>query len=870
MVISLNLSPEISQAQSGISITGITDNRASYSNNSIPKFEKFEINFLINNTVATQLQWPYDPAPPSNITPGIGISVDAYFLPPGQSNWSTAYKTPAFYYQPFDYQRKNNRDWLYPQGTPVWSVRFAPNQVGTWSYRLSAQDSSGTIQSAIQTFSVVDSSSHGFVKVSSNDTRYFEFDDGTYFPGLGYNMNWNHISWDEPVGDVTNRDSNAYNFLEMGKNGIQLIRLWLSEWSLYGAKWNPWRCILSGCSSDWPEIIHDQSYQDHDISVAMYATYNPCMSSGHWLSPPIAMKPHASYRVRVTVKTENITGPRIAGQPYGFVAKITEGGNNWLQGPNNNCQDPGVGQTVTAYQGNSNWTEVTGTYVNDLSLNYLSSFYLTLTNVTGGSAYVDRVVMEEDLGGGNYGPNIIVKPGMNHHQYMDQRTSFAFDKVVELAHQNGVYLRPVILEWQDDILTSLDSYGFFGNWRNVTKTRWYQQAYWRYLQARYGFSPNIHSWELVNEADPANGNHYAMTDELGKYMHCRVFGIPINADDALKCNFQHPNSHLVSTSTWTNFPRDSFWGNSDYPNVDFSDLHRYISDAAQDWLDPNFYDTAKSTNDNSMAFGAKRPGGAGKPVIRGETGLIHGTDTNAMTTSLTADPQGGWLRHLIWGGINSGGLIESYWYEDYNNQGHIYSDSFDLRPVFKSYYDFIKDIPLSNGNYVDITASGPTGLRVWGQKDTVNNRAHLWVANAAWRWNSQNPSPVSGNVTISGFTPNITLPVIWWNTQTGIISQSLTSTTSGTGVLSINISSLTSDLALKIGNYSASPSPSVSPTAVQVPGDANSDGHVDGIDYVIWLNHYGQNVSGVAVGDFNNNNTVDGVDYVIWLNNYGN
>jgi outer membrane protein assembly factor BamB len=59
------------------------------------------------------------------------------------------------------------------------------------------------------------------------------------------------------------------------------------------------------------------------------------------------------------------------------------------------------------------------------------------------------------------------------------------------------------------------------------------------------------------------------------------------------------------------------------------------------------------------------------------------------------------------------------------------------------------------------------------------------------------------------------------------------------------------------------------PTGTPKPGDANSDGHVDGIDYVIWLNHYGQNVSGPGVGDFNSNDVVDGVDYVTWLNNYG-
>ncbi|MFC1647240.1 right-handed parallel beta-helix repeat-containing protein [Patescibacteria group bacterium] len=52
-------------------------------------------------------------------------------------------------------------------------------------------------------------------------------------------------------------------------------------------------------------------------------------------------------------------------------------------------------------------------------------------------------------------------------------------------------------------------------------------------------------------------------------------------------------------------------------------------------------------------------------------------------------------------------------------------------------------------------------------------------------------------------------------------------------------------------------------------GDANGDGSVDGADYIIWLNHYGQNVSGSTSGDFNNSGTVDGSDYILWLSNYG-
>ncbi|RJR29086.1 hypothetical protein C4564_03510 [Candidatus Microgenomates bacterium] len=58
-------------------------------------------------------------------------------------------------------------------------------------------------------------------------------------------------------------------------------------------------------------------------------------------------------------------------------------------------------------------------------------------------------------------------------------------------------------------------------------------------------------------------------------------------------------------------------------------------------------------------------------------------------------------------------------------------------------------------------------------------------------------------------------------------------------------------------------------TPAPIPGDTNSDGKVDGVDYVIWLNNYGSSVSnGEKSGDFDKSGKVDGVDYVIWLQNY--
>lgn len=75
--------------------------------------------------------------------------------------------------------------------------------------------------------------------------------------------------------------------------------------------------------------------------------------------------------------------------------------------------------------------------------------------------------------------------------------------------------------------------------------------------------------------------------------------------------------------------------------------------------------------------------------------------------------------------------------------------------------------------------------------------------------------------------------------------------------------------AVHVYTYEASTGvPTATPAAI-TPGDANGDGYVDGLDYVIWLNHYSRQASGISNGDFNSDGNVDGLDYVIWLNHYG-
>ena len=57
-----------------------------------------------------------------------------------------------------------------------------------------------------------------------------------------------------------------------------------------------------------------------------------------------------------------------------------------------------------------------------------------------------------------------------------------------------------------------------------------------------------------------------------------------------------------------------------------------------------------------------------------------------------------------------------------------------------------------------------------------------------------------------------------------------------------------------------------------VPGDANGDGHVDGLDYLEWAANYATHPGpdgDQSDGDFNDDGWIDGLDYLLWAANYG-
>ena len=56
---------------------------------------------------------------------------------------------------------------------------------------------------------------------------------------------------------------------------------------------------------------------------------------------------------------------------------------------------------------------------------------------------------------------------------------------------------------------------------------------------------------------------------------------------------------------------------------------------------------------------------------------------------------------------------------------------------------------------------------------------------------------------------------------------------------------------------------------VPIGGDANLDGTIDGLDYLVWAANYNQMGVGYGGGDFNGDGIADGLDYLIWAGSFG-
>lgn len=176
----------------------------------VERFDKFELTMDISATYKN----PFDSEE---------ISIEAHFSPPEGEELIT----PGFYYQNYSRQLSNNKEHLTLKGKPCWKIRFTPTQLGTYRYYVSVKDRSGFINSKEEKFEVLPSKKSGFVRVSSKDHRYFEFDDGNPYFAIGHNT-CTGSGGCVPQVDPGKQTTYMYDryFIKMAENKENYTRVW--------------------------------------------------------------------------------------------------------------------------------------------------------------------------------------------------------------------------------------------------------------------------------------------------------------------------------------------------------------------------------------------------------------------------------------------------------------------------------------------------------------------------------------------------------------------------------------------------------------------------------------------------------------------
>lgn len=166
----------------------------------VKQYEKFEVTVNFKGTY----QYPYDPK---------DIALDAEFISPSGVKFSV----PGFLYAAGIKGIKVD--------SAVWKVRFAPNEVGTWKYKVTVANPKGRSVSKVNEFICQPSNSRGNLRISKIDPMYFEFDNGGFYYPIGQNVAW-----------ASSAGAFDYYFSKMSKNGYNWTRIWMSSWQ-FALEW---------------------------------------------------------------------------------------------------------------------------------------------------------------------------------------------------------------------------------------------------------------------------------------------------------------------------------------------------------------------------------------------------------------------------------------------------------------------------------------------------------------------------------------------------------------------------------------------------------------------------------------------------------
>ncbi len=820
---------------------------------SVKVYEKYEAKFDLTTT-ASNYFFQYDSTPPSGITPKTGITVEGIFTANGKT-WTH----PGFYMTETTKSGSGSSLKFTETNKKYWVIRFSPQEQGTFNVQIRATDASGITTFNAGSFTATTPTKDGFIKVSPTDNRYFEFSNGKLF-------------W--PIGPIYSDE----DFSKYKDTGLNFVRPWMGGSGAYSANWARWKSSAEqhGNEGISTRVSFTNSLQDrYPNSDGLAYNLEYPNASRYWLTSWMdesfftPIKPNTNYQIKLSAKTTNITGPRNSSYPYGLVIKFGNPiwGNPTDETVENTLRNsPKPFSHITQTQGTNGWQTFQASFTTPSGTG--SDIWVYLDNVTGGKADIYELSIKEN------GAEIIRNPTADMHTYVEQRPAAFFDWQVQQAEANGIYLKYNVHDKNDPIFRSLNENGTWASWLQGTgydqpyntKSSWLKRQWYRYLIARWGYSTAVHSWEAVNEANPNDISHWQNVQENLAHYTKNLSAHPVLSTTSFWC-----------CSLYDGFP---FYSNSQnkYPDIDYLDLHEYSGN-------PN---TTSSSYTYDMAEWVKQVGevayakNANKPLIWAENGLSSTAEWwNPLNDpKITSANSGTWYHNMLWSQLTRGAAFATgYWFDT----EHIQKITNGKASITKPFYNYINDLDLNRGGFNDAqTTSTNTKIRTYGQKKSDGTKAYIWIQNADHTWNKTS-TPQSSTITTK-LTPSSNYIVQWWNTYNGTITQTQNLTTNSTGNITLPISNLSDDLAVKIiaSNLPSAtptplpPTPTNSPTPTSTPlnrpcpliGDTNlCDNVVNALDFTYLSSKFGTNDT---KADLKQDGVINVLDYSILSANFGN
>lgn len=725
---------------------------------SIERYGKFEVAFSVAGSTYSNPFFPYDGAPPPGVTPGIGVSVDAFLLAPQQFGWGQAQRIGCFYYQPYE------PGTLVPEGSAQWRCRFTPTVAGTWQYKIQVTDKNGTVQSAVHSLTCTEAAQvetaqagaaqagatqiagKGFVGVSKTDPRFFAFSDGT--PFVTPLVTVQHI---RSQGDLEG------TIAKLGQGGIHFIR-WFpttedADVNLYG----------DGILSSWR---FGGTYDAAEPDTARGHTWS--YSPYYYSAQSVYLEQGQTYRMalRANVSGEQVLAAGVGSYGEFFACSAT----NAQHSP---CTTNKSGWNSYALTFTAAETGYTDLFIRGLY--HSTDAPAPYNQVRSGKVRVSEVMLQRDeSGSGGWGPNLVARGDADTHLYVDQNEAAVMDEILRYSEQYGVYHKLTVFHKNDGILNYYDKDGKLGEMAQCDwgycpdnfyagdgqMVRWLEQAYMRYFLARWSYSPAIHSLEFVNESDFSD----RALDAGWKYA---------------KYVAENSSRPILTTNSFWGYWVDGFFKDPTYGRyLDYSDKHWYANREQHDdeVISTIWDDTVANVRQCYQRFKeyAAQDGGYRKPFVRGETGVAL-AGTGPLDPAIAAEPTGTYYHKKVWAHVGLlGYTCDGEWYPrifEAPQSGSFPNSTYGIYKIYAAYAAFMAGEPLDNGSHVDLgtdlavanTITSSNGaLRAYGSKDAVTARALVWVDNKHNTWLTPGyATPAAGTLAFGGMPPGAYTEEVW-------------------------------------------------------------------------------------------------------------